>query len=483
MNIKLRSYQLEAVKYIARATRENWPGVVLDIDAGLGKTAIALSVSTLLLNKGANILYLTKLTLSPQVIDEAQDFFNINALAPEGKTVKAKIEMLANWPKNNRDLVVVSQTWFRTKELYKDKKILQQISENFNLLIIDECHDYKNPNAHQSKIIYEISKGIPFCILMSGTLLGNNQSDIFMPYKITNPNIFGTSHSAFMDTYFRKIRFGNKALIELRPYLKEEFYNKVNMIKFTRKRTIGDGIPPLIHNVIKVEPSPEEKKILKEQEENLVTFLNREEKITASTLMENSIRLRQLCSAILPIRKDGEIFEKFNPEHSKVRRLLDLLSDILGVSSGWIPEESPKVIIWVQYRMTLFGLLDSVSSQFANPIATFVGNQGNDREKQKTLFTKNKDCHILIGTTGAGGVGLNLQVASSMIFFAKGWSNLEDEQAQARCWRIGSDIHEAIVRYDLIMKGSIEERIEKAINKKRNIVEELKEWSIHARTY
>jgi SNF2 family DNA or RNA helicase len=118
-----------------------------------------------------------------------------------------------------------------------------------------------------------------------------------------------------------------------------------------------------------------------------------------------------------------------------------------------------------------------LEQKFLNPVATIIGGQDDkDRDGNIKMFQTDPNCHILVATMASGGVGLNLQQASYMIYFAKSYSQIEDKQSEARAYRIGSEQHSTIFRYDAIIKRSIEEDIERALNDKKTIVEAMEEW-------
>jgi SNF2 family DNA or RNA helicase len=469
--ITLRSYQKEGVKFFAESTRRGVHGVIFDEDPGLGKTIQALTCAELLMRKGANVLYITRKTLDIQVIDEAIRM-GMKPLKFKGNTTQI-FEQIKSVPKRTGTLVVVKNGAFRSRSNLKNKQLWKDLGDPYDLIIIDECHDYKNPNSIQTGSLCELAKNVPHRIPMTGTLIGNSELDVFVPCMLADPLIFGTSFYRFRSTYFNGFKAGGFVKYTLKKWMKEEFNHKLDSIKFSRRKLDCLDLPPLLKYTISIDPSAHEAKLLKQLQGDLCGFLDSGEKITAASLMEQTIRLRQVCSAV----HSTEVGENFVHESSKLKWLLAKLEEILPSTERTIDASAPKVIIWTTFRTTCIGIREVLESRYNSPVATIIGAQSEaERMKQVELFKKNDKCKILVATMSSGGIGLNLQEASYMIYFSKSYSQLEDTQSEARAYRMGSERHETIIRYDVVMKGTIEENIEKTLNAKKTIIQSIEEW-------
>lgn len=469
--ITLRSYQKEGIKFFAESTRRKVHGVIFDEDPGLGKTMQVLACAKLLIRKGANVLYITRKTLDIQVIDEAIGM-GMKPLKFKGNITQI-FEQIKSVPKRTGTLVVVKNGAFRSRDNLKNKQLWVDLGDPYDLIIIDECHDYKNPNSIQTKSICELAKNIPYRIPMTGTLIGNSELDVFIPCLLADPSVFGHSYYAFRSCYFNGYKAGGFVKYTLKKWMKEEFYHKLDGIKFSRRKIDCLELPPLMKYTISIEPTPHEAKLLRQLQSDLCGFLDSGDKITAASMMEQTIRLRQVCSAV----HSTEVGETFVHESSKLEWLLAKLEEILPSEGRTIEERAPKVIIWTTFRTTCMGVKQVLESRYNSPVAIIIGAQSEaERTKQVDLFKKNDKCKILVATMSSGGIGLNLQEASYMIYFSKSYSQLEDTQSEARAYRMGSERHESIIRYDLVMKGTIEETIEKTLNAKKTIIQSIEDW-------
>lgn len=479
--IELRQYQKDAVRFFATNIMAGKTGVIYDMDPGLGKTFTAHTCIKMLAKKGANVLYLTRKTLDIQAREEAIKLGLKPYLIKPGLSSKKTLDALSNVPLKSGKIVITKHGPFSRREVLEDTKTLKLIAERFDLLIVDEIQDFKNPNSIRSRCVMFMSRFIPYRITMSGTLVGNSELDVFVPCFISNPTVFGDSYFRFRSNYFIKnsfeIKVGDKkrtiTKYRLRKALEHDFHQRLDSMKFSKRLKECLELPPLVKQTHMIEPNHEEFQMMKNLQEELCCFLDSGETITAASLMERTIRLRQLCSAVL----STETGEQFMHNHSKVEWLMDEVDTILPSEEKFIPESAPKIIIWTAFRTTCIGIREMLEKKYHNPVATIIGGQSeDDRGGHLKMFQTDPHCHILVATMGSGGVGLNLQQASYMIYFAKSYSQIEDTQSEARAYRMGSERHSTIFRYDAIMKNSIEVDIEKALADKKTIVESIEHW-------
>lgn len=488
---ELRSYQKEGVKEFALRTRQGKSGLIFDVDAGLGKTLMACTISNILQKKNANILYVTRKSLDLQVVDEAKEL-GMKVVRFKG-SVESKLDQLLGVEKRSGTFALLTTGSFRDRKRSKDRVFWAKLAEIFDLLIVDEVQDFKNPDTNQSRSLLAFAKNIPLRLPMSGTLMGNSEVDYFVPASIADPSVFGDNFKRFRDTYFREITIKRKKTkiddpdrtfkkYEIREWLKEDFNTKLNSLRFVAREKEVKDLPPLIKQMHRVEMNDKEARMLKQLQKEFVTYLDTtDEQITAMSVMAQSVRLRQLCSAVIPLVDDkGEVTEHFDNEHSKVEWLLDFLDELMVVDGRKILPHSPKIIIWANFRTAVFGIRDLIEQKYRTRCSVIIGGQSEvSREQEKNLFKNDPDCHFLVATPGAGGVGLNLQEAKRSIFFSKNYSQMNDHQAQKRSHRIGSEkYHDVVYRHDVVMSGSIEESIEKNLDGKRGLIEAMEQWRL-----
>lgn len=469
--IELYSYQKEGVKFFAKSTREGKPGVIIDKDPGLGKTILALTCAKLLMAKGANVIYVTRKTLDVQVIAEAR-LLGLSPLKFKGSTHEILAQIMSV-PKRTGTLVVVKNGCLRNTKNLKNAQLWKDLGDPYDLIVVDEYQDYKNPDSTQSQSVVALARNIPHRMPMTGTLIGNSELDVFIACLLADPSVFGDSYYRFRSTYFIEYKVGIGKKYKLKSWLKDEFYQKLDAMKFSRRLFECRELPPLVKITAKITPNESEAIILKQLERELVAFIDSGEKITAASLMEQSIRLRQVCSGVYKTENE----ETFNLESSKLEYLLMKLEEILPSEGRTINDNAPKVIIWTLFRSSCIGIRNVLEQRYNCPVATIIGEQSEkSRDAEINKFKNNPKCKIIVATMASGGVGLNLQEASYMFYFSKSYSQIEDTQSEKRAHRIGSERHSSVFRIDLVMEGTIEEKIEKTLKTKQNIIQAIEDW-------
>jgi SNF2 family DNA or RNA helicase len=103
----------------------------------------------------------------------------------------------------------------------------------------------------------------------------------------------------------------------------------------------------------------------------------------------------------------------------------------------------------------------------------FITGEQSTKQKGESeeAFQKDDAVRVLIAHPEAGGEGVNLTAASSMIYYTRSFSLKHEIQSEARNHRGGSERHEKITRYDIVTPGTIDEIVLQALERKQNVAE------------
>ena len=102
---------------------------------------------------------------------------------------------------------------------------------------------------------------------------------------------------------------------------------------------------------------------------------------------------------------------------------------------------------------------------------------GKEKQEAAKIFQEDDSVRVCIANRRAGGIGINLTAASVSIVFSKNFSLGEEKQSEARNHRGGSQIHERIIKFNLIAKGTIDEKVNAALENKQKISDQIIDWS------
>lgn len=409
--------------------------------------------------------------------DEIMDFSKITgenifvSLGNGVKRVNDLFNFLVNKEINYPDrsaIVVINYEGLRNAGIFK---ILKDWAPE--ILVCDESHLVKSPKAQISERTFELSLLTQYRYILTGTPLLNNELDFYHQMRILDHGrTFGNNYYIFRNKWFSDKNAGWKAA---RPDIKvfsdfkfieerrEEFSK---LIYQTCSRVLLKDVvdlPPRIEKTIYVELSAQQKKAYEEMKRDFITFVSSElnsgkpSAIVAQIAMVKAIRLQQICCGIFKTDEGEEIIL------DNVPRLEELENIIREVTVN------NKVIVWcgftANYRQVM-SLCDKIGVKYV----LITGSQ-NALEKQAAVMSLQDDdqVKVCIANRKAGGTGINLTKARYSVNYSKGFSLGEELQSRARNYRIGSQQHESIIAYDLIAKGTIDEEVTKALNKKHDL--------------
>jgi SNF2 family DNA or RNA helicase len=331
----------------------------------------------------------------------------------------------------------------------------------------------KDPNALQTRAIWNVFHGptVEYRWALTGTPVANHPGDLWSIGHAIAPDVF-PSKSAFIDRYARieYNHFGGMSIVGLKPETKEEFF-KILDPHFRRmiKADVLKQLPDKVFMRRDVEMSPKQAKAYKDIAERLVTVLEDGTVLVANGNLAGATRLLQFASAYCEVDQ-GETPEDpatwivsltDSPKSSKIDELMSIIEDEPGKPMV-IAAEHRQLIDLAATRMTDAGI----------PFARVTGGvSGDERDAAVQAFQDGKIDYILL-TYKAGGVGLNLTRADTMVRLQRSWSAIDNNQGVDRIHRIGSEVHDKVTIIDLVAAGTIEEtQLERLYDKAERLEE------------
>ncbi|XP_078448119.1 SNF2 domain-containing protein / helicase domain-containing protein isoform X1 [Wolffia australiana] len=363
-----------------------------------------------------------------------------------------------------------------------DQHFLSQVPWKF--CVIDEAQRLKNP----SSVLYNILENeyiIPRRLLMTGTPIQNNLSELWALLHFCMPSIFGTLEQ-FAST-FKDVGTSSKNLnesdgkqqVKVLKYILRAF-----MLRRTKSMLIDTGVltlPPLTEVTVMTPLVPLQKKvytsILRRELPNLLAFASGAS--YHQSLQNIVVQLRKACSH--PYLFNGIEPEPFEEGEHLVQAsgkliVLDMLLQKLHASGH-------RVLLFAQMTHTLDVIQDFLELRRY----TYERLDGSVRAEerfaairsfsvQKSKVTEEQDIEhdaafVFLISTRAGGTGLNLVAADTVIFYEQDWNPQVDKQALQRAHRIGQINH--ILAINLVTERSIEEVIMRRAGRKLQLCHEV----------
>lgn len=334
----------------------------------------------------------------------------------------------------------------------------------FKTIIIDEGHRLKEPKSKQTRATWAVCHGpiVERRIALTGTPLANHVGDLWAIGHAIAPEEYPV-RSSWMDRYalLSWNAWGGLDVVGIRPDTKDELFRFLDprFRRITKERVL-DQLPPKVRSVRHAPLIPKMRKAYVELEEQLVTRLDTGEILFSPNQLAATLRLLQLSSSYGAVLDDGS-YRLTEPSPK-----LDVLDEILEEVEG-----RPIAVC-------------ALSKQLINLAATRLASRGirfglitgdvNEVDRRRALddFQAGR-LAVLLFTIQAGGVGLTMTAADTIVFLQRSWSLLDNRQAEDRVHRIGSEVHDAIHVIDIVAPDTVEERQIARLHEKLRRLEEL----------
>lgn len=430
LNIKadLRDYQKKGIQWLQMLHHYGFGGILAD-DMGLGKTLQAIAFLSSQMHEKSRVLILAPSGLIYNWADEFQKFAPnldvavVHGLKPYREAILAE----------KHQIYVTSYATFR-----QDSEIYQDLS--FDFLFLDEAQVMKNA---QTKIAKTLRKFVvPSVFALSGTPIENNLGELWSIFQIVLPGLLPAKKDFMKLPAERVAQF-------IKPFVMRR-----------KKEEVLTELPDLIEVVYKNELEDQQKAIYLAQ---LQQMQERIEHVTAAEFQRNRVeiltglmRLRQICDT------PALFMEDYKGDSGKLDSLRDLLSQIA--------EGNHRVLIFSQFR----GMLDRIEEELPRlGLSSFkiTGSTPSQERQEMTKAFNQGDRDVFLISLKAGGVGLNLTGADTVILVDLWWNPAVESQAIGRAHRMGQE--QAVEVYRLVTRGTIEEKIQELQEEKKNLVSEV----------
>lgn len=345
----------------------------------------------------------------------------------------------------------------------------------FRVCVLDEAHRVKDPKALQTRAIWNVFHGetVNYRWALTGTPVANHPGDLWSILHTVNPEEF-PAKSAFLDRYARLQfnPFGGMSVEGLKPERKEEFFSLVDpMFRRMIKAEVLSQLPDKVYVRHDVEMTAKQAKAYAGIESQLVAVLEDGTVFAADGSLPGATRLLQFASAYCEVNRDNPKHDEDDPKTWEVKLTdpcpkVDALMDIIADNPGKplaIAAEHRQLIDLAAKRLTDAGI------EFARVDGSVTADA---REEAVQAFQTGKLDYLLF-TYKAGGVGINLTRADTLVRLQRGWSLVELKQGEDRVHRIGSEVHESITIIDLVTAGTIEEAQIQRLAEKAERLEEI----------
>ena len=424
----LRDYQEKGVRWLQMLHHYGFGGILAD-DMGLGKTLQTIAFLTSQVTEDSRVLILAPSGLIYNWADEFRKFApQLDLAVVHG--LKANREAILS---ENHQIYVTSYATFR-----QDSELYQEMA--FDFLFLDEAQVMKNA---QTKIAQSLRQFVvPAVFALSGTPIENHLGELWSIFQIVLPGLLPSKKE------FMKLPADRVAQF-IKPFVMRR-----------KKEEVLTELPDLIEVVYKNELEDQQKAIylaqLQQMRDRLAQVTDQEFQRSRVEILSGLMRLRQICDT------PALFMDDYQGASGKLDSLRDLL---LQVADG-----GHRVLIFSQFK----GMLEKIEKELPDLGLTSFKITGStpahDRQEMTKAFNQGERDAFLISLK-AGGVGLNLTGADTVILVDLWWNPAVEAQAIGRAHRMGQE--QMVEVYRLITKGTIEEKIQELQEQKKHLVSQV----------
>ena len=446
----LRNYQKQGVLWMS-AMKKRGCNLVLADEMGLGKTIQTLALLASEPTENLPALIICPTSLIDNWAREAEKFApDLKVLVVTGNDRKQLWKNAGQF-----DICIASYSLVR-----RDVEQIKPIQ--FRYLILDEAQHIKNPataNAQSCKAISAAHK-----LVLTGTPLENSPEDLWSIFDFLHTGFLGSLNS-----------FRNRYIVNASAGADAELASRMAPFMLRRKKSdVNKELPPKQEQALCCEMGSEQRafyeKFLTESRRLFEEYKKNPDQSRNSQfeMLSALLRLRQICCA--PELLPETYFEGMSqiPGSAKIDLLRELLMQ--SIDSGH------KVLLFSQFTSLLRIVRDWMDS--AGLRYEYLDGSTQNRMEHVDRFNKNPNIPVFLLSLKAGGVGLNLTSADTVIIYDPWWNPAAEAQATDRSHRIGQT--KSVNCIKLIVKDSIEEKVLELQKRKAELFENLVETPTEA---
>ena len=431
LGIKLRPYQREGLAWLQYLREQSLAGILAD-DMGLGKTAQTLA--HVLAEKQAGRLDRPALVVLPTSL-----VFNWRAeaqrIAPALRVLtlhgKERIEQFSRVPENDLVLTTYALLW---------RDIEALAAHEYHLLVLDEAQSVKNAASRGAEAVRRLQARHRLCL--TGTPLENHLGELWTQFDFLLPGFLGDGKSFTKQwrTPIEKRGDGLRAGLlarRVKPFVLRR-----------RKEDVATELPPKTLVVRRVALAGRQRDLY--ETVRLAVDEDVRRAVAAKgfarsqiAVLDALLKLRQVCCDPLLVKR-AKVPKTV--ERAKMELLREMLPELVS--------EGRRVLLFSQFTE----MLELVEAELPSLGIPWVKLTGETRRRAEVVASfQQGEAPLFLISLKAGGVGLNLTAADTVIHVDPWWNPAAENQATDRAHRIGQD--KPVFVYKLVVEGSIEERI------------------------
>ena len=435
IKVPLYPYQVRGVLFAAYRGR-----TVLGDDMGLGKTIQTLAAAELMARERGieRVLVVAPASVKYQWQSEIEKFTDRHVQVIDGNTQARKQQYS-------------QPTFYRLINYELVLKDLEALNAwKPDLIVLDEAQRIKNWESKISRAVKKLKS--PFCMVLTGTPLENKLEELYSIVQFVDDRQLGPAFQFLSD---HRLLDDNGKLLGYRNLDKVREKLQPILLRRTRQEVLGQ-LPARTDTVVYVEMSDQQRIPYAEQQTSLARLLQKKylTELDRRRILCCIANMRMLCDSTFLLDQQTNISPKLEEFEERIRELVLM--------------ESHKAVVFSQWEVMLQKTAEVLDHLKVGYVILTGSVPGKQRKGLMDRFHDDPACRVFL-STDAGGTGLNLQNADTVINLEPPWNPAVLEQRIARVHRLGQ--HRPVQVINLVTRDSIEERVLKTIAMKRSLFE------------
>jgi superfamily II DNA or RNA helicase len=433
LNVPLYDYQTRGALFLACRGRS-----ILGDDMGLGKTIETLAAVELLARERgiSRVLVVAPASVKYQWESEIRKF-----------TPRA-VQVIEGGPDDRKDQYA-QPTFYRLvnyEQVVRDRDAINAWKPD--VIVLDEAQRIKNWESKTSRAVKKLFSR--YAMVLTGTPLENKLEELYSIVQFVDERRFGP---AFQFLYDHRVLGENGNLVGYRNL--DKIREKLEPIFLRRTRAeVLTQLPERTDNTVFVELTDAQRGPYEEQRTTLARLLGKGylTELDRKRILACIVNMRMLCDCTY-------LFDKQTNISPKLDEFAELIPELTG-------EGEHKVVAFSQWETMILKAAEVLDRLEVGYAVLHGGLPGKDRKAVLEKFKSDPGCRVFL-STDAGGVGLNLQAADTVVNLELPWNPAVLEQRIARVHRMGQNRPVRVV--NLVTRGTIEERVLRTLEAKQNL--------------
>ncbi|AIQ10974.1 DEAD/DEAH box helicase [Paenibacillus durus] len=334
----------------------------------------------------------------------------------------------------------------------RDSEDLASVS--WSSVVLDEAQYIKNYRTKQAQSVMRLTS--PHRVAMTGTPVENRLGELWSIFHFLNPGYLGTYHS------FRERYGSGEGADRLR-----ELHRLVSPFLLRRLKSdpdISKDLPEKLELKNYCTLTEHQALLYQSVVNDMLDTLGGSSGMARRGLVLSSLtKLKQICDHPQLFRKE-EVRQGRHDQSGKMETMFEVLDSIA--------ELGESALIFTQYVSMGELLVNRLAKRYGKmPLFLHGGVPKRDRDEMVRSFQEGEGTAFFVLSLKAGGVGLNLTRANHVVHYDRWWNPAVENQATDRAFRIGQ--HKNVQVHKLICQGTLEERIDELIERKKNLSEQV----------